>query len=265
MPSLRKPFVPLAAVLSLAASACGAAPMAGTTATVSAATAPAPASKQELTATLKRLSQEFSDASASGDAAAYERLLDDNVAFMDESGETGSKKDLVEGQRSSPPPSGVKNTLVQTDFEVKFHGSVAVTTFTDEATVAFHGQTLHAKFRSTEVWLNEGDAWRMISSQTMAASDDPPAVTLPGKVLDEYVGTYMAGDDFVFKIARDGDGLTGTVGDGKPFPLRAELRDVLFVPGQPRLRRIFQRDASGKITGFVSRREGHDIVLRRVG
>jgi hypothetical protein len=35
------------------------------------------------------------------------------------------------------------------------------------------------------------------------------------------------------------------------------------VPGQPRTRKIFQRNSEGKITGFVDRREGEDLVWRR--
>jgi hypothetical protein len=43
-----------------------------------------------------------------------------------------------------------------------------------------------------------------------------------------------------------------------------EAPDVLFVPGQPRERRIFQRDGVGQITGFIERREGEDIPWKRV-
>jgi hypothetical protein len=46
--------------------------------------------------------------------------------------------------------------------------------------------------------------------------------------------------------------------------LKVELPDVLFVPGQPRLRKIFKRDPAGHITGFVERRETWDISWRRV-
>jgi hypothetical protein len=62
-----------------------------------------------------------------------------------------------------------------------------------------------------------------------------------------------------------GDHLTGSMNGAEPVALAAELQDVLFAPGQPRVRRIFQRDAAGKITGFVSRREGRDMVLTRQG
>ena len=49
----------------------------------------------------------------------------------------------------------------------------------------------------------------------------------------------------------------------KPKPLRLESPDVFFVPGEPRIRRIFQRDAAGHITGFVERRESWDILWKR--
>jgi hypothetical protein len=89
---------------------------------------------------------------------------------------------------------------------------------------------LHANYLSTEVWLDERGTWRMISSQTLALA-----------------------------VA-----LTGSVNGGKPFALQEELKDLLFVAGQPRVRRVVQRDASGHIVAILSRREGHDIVLKRL-
>jgi ketosteroid isomerase-like protein len=219
--------------------------------------------REDVPALIKRQSQEFSDASASGDAAVLAKYLDDRVLFMNEGGDMPTKKDIVDG--AQPTPNGASNSLKQGDFRIEVHGNVAVTSFTDVSTVQFHGQTLHAKYLSTEVWLRGPRGWKMISSQTMAAQDDPPAMALPPALLDEYVGTYVAGEDFRYRIERNGDELTGTPDGGKPAALKAELRDVLFTPGQPRTRRIFQRDERGRISGFISRREGHDIVLTRAG
>jgi len=51
------------------------------------------------------------------------------------------------------------------------------------------------------------------------------------------------------------DGLIGG-SPGKPSkPLRFETADVLFVPGESRLQCEFQRDAAGRVTGFLQRRE----------
>jgi ketosteroid isomerase-like protein len=213
---------------------------------------------EDIAALIKRQSQEFSDASASGDSAAFDRLLDDNVVFMNETGAIATKKDILASAK--PPQAGFKQTLVQTDYAMQLHGNVAVTSFTDNSTVEFNGQTSHASYKSTEVWMKEKSGWRMISSQTLTVVADPPAATLASDVLDQYVGTYNASDKFVFAIARDGDHLTGSVNGGKPYPIFAELKDVLFSPGQPSMRRIFERDASGKITGFVVRRDGSDVL-----
>ena len=61
--------------------------------------------------------------------------------------------------------------------------------------------------------------------------------------------------------ARDQDLLFGGR-DGKT-PLKVEVPHVLFVPGQPRERRFVQRSADGKVTGFIWRREGEDILWSR--
>lgn len=214
-------------------------------------------------AVIARQSQEFSDASASGDAAVLARLLDDRVIFMNEGGDMATKKDIVDS--AQPSPKDTPHTLKQEDLRVELHGNVAVTSFADISTMPFHGQTLHAKYLSTEVWLKEADGWKMISSQTMAAQDDPPAVKLPAKTLDEYVGRYSMGSDYIYVVERHGDELSASANGGKPIALKAELRDVFFAAGQPRVRRIFQRDEKGHVSGLISRREGHDIVLKRVG
>jgi ketosteroid isomerase-like protein len=218
---------------------------------------------EDVAAKIKRQSQAFSDASAAGDTKTLARYLDDRVVFITEGGDIASKQDLV-----TPGPAaqkGFSNKLVQTDFHVEVHGNVAVTSFTDNATMQFGGQTMTPRFRSTEVWLDEGDAWRMISSQTVALSDDPPARPLTPDELDEYVGTYKGAPDFTVTITRQGNQLLSATSGAKPTPLLAEVRDVLFTPGQPRTRRIFERDRNGKVSGFASRREGHGFEFKKVG
>jgi ketosteroid isomerase-like protein len=228
---------------------------------VSAAAALPAGSSDDAAATIRRQSQAFSDASATGNIAVLGRYLDDNVTFTNENGETGSKQDLL--AVTGPRPSGVSQRLVQTDWHLQRYGPVAVTAFTDVSTLHFHGQIVRSKFRSTEVWIEKHDGWKMISSQTTALQDDPPAISLPAATLAEYVGTYTAGPGYAIRIAQTGNTLTASTNGAAPVALRAEVKDVFFTPGQPRVRRIFQRDARGTVIGFVSRREGHDITLKR--
>ena len=86
---------------------------------------------------------------------------------------------------------------------------------------------------------------------------DSPAVALPAHDLDEYVGKYTAGD-LVYTIGRDGDHLVGTREGRPPASLVAEIRDLFFIAGQPRTRKIFQRNTDGKNQAICrsSRRSG---------
>lgn len=212
-------------------------------------------------AEVKRLSQQFSDASASGDAATLGRLLDDRVVFMNESGELSSRADILAS--TQPPPAGRHNELVQSDWNFVLQGDTAVTSFTDNGTFTLGDIVTHASFKSIEAWQHKKDGWKMISSQTLAVQNDPAAITLPAAELDQYVGTYSAGMAATVKITRTPRGLESSTNGGAAKELDAEVHDVLFTPGQPRTRRIVQRDAAGHVTGFIARREGHDLLYKK--
>ena len=212
-------------------------------------------------AIIQRQSQEFSDASASGDATVLGRYLDDRVIFMNETGEIATKKDIVDGAK--PPPAGIVNKLEQSDFKIELHGDTAVTSFTDNLVSHVHDQIRTASFLSTEVWQKENGRWLMISSQTMTKPKEPQPIALKPAELDEYVGTYSWGGTTV-KIERKNATLTSSTNGAEPTELDLEARDVAFTPGQPRARRVFLRDG-GKVTGFLSIRESGDLVFKRAG
>jgi hypothetical protein len=71
------------------------------------------------------------------------------------------------------------------------------------------------------------------------------------------------GSAIAYEIRRNGDALEGQQTGRKSEELRAEAPDVLFVPGRPRYRYVFLRDAGGKITGLAQRREAWDLVWKR--
>jgi hypothetical protein len=92
---------------------------------------------------------------------------------------------------------------------------------------------------------------------------DPPAISLPPEALKKYVGRHSGGNDLVYLVEWNGRQLMGGRQGGTMKPLLVEVRDVLFIAGQPRIRKIFQRDAVGNIIGFVDRREARDLVWHR--
>ncbi|EJL30324.1 ketosteroid isomerase-like enzyme [Caulobacter sp. AP07] len=225
--------------------------------------APADATLSDL---LKKQTQAFSEAGQAGDAATLDKYLDPDVVFMNETGEIVTKKDLVGG--AAPPAQGSGERKIEvTEWTLtrQGDGQTATATFVDVLTQTFHGQTLVYKFRSTEVWAKRSDGWKMIASQTMNVLKDPPAATLSAADLDAYAGVYQLDPDYRVTLARVADGLTASANGGPATAIKAELRDVLFIPGHPNIRRIMQRDASGKVIGYVSRRDGTDTVLKKIG
>jgi len=217
---------------------------------------------EDVSALLMQKTQAFSDAGQQGDGAAMGKMLDDRVVFFNEGGDQATRKDMAS---STPAPaSGVITKMTVADWNCQVYGDVAVASFIDDQVRDLRGQVFHAKYRSVETWLKEGGDWLMIGSETIALQDDPPAVPVPAKALDDYVGAYEATPALKYTFARKGDDLMASANGGPASVQKAELRDVFFTPGAARVRKIFQRDANGAVTGFIYRREGHDIVFKRI-
>jgi hypothetical protein len=162
-----------------------------------------------------------------------------------------------------PLPKGSSGTIAVTEWKATVFGDSAVSTEVDDEHEIFHGQNIHALYRATATWTRVSGDWKLIAIQTIALRQDPPAVELPGALMDTYVGTYRAGPSYTYTITQSEGRLYGATNDNKPVEIKAEIADVLFTPGQPRTRKIFRRDVAGKVTGFVSRREERDVVFTK--
>jgi hypothetical protein len=217
---------------------------------------------EDTSALLKRQTQALMDAITYGKPEVWRDLLDDKLIMVDEAGAVSDKKSAVD--QVQPLPKGVSGNITVVDWHANVDGNVAVATFVDDEHENYHGQKLHALYRNTATWIKRPAGWKLLSLQVLATRQDPPAVALSTKLTDEYVGTYSGGADLTYVITKSGSAIMGAANGGKPVELKAELADVLFTPGNPRSRRIFQRDAKGAIIGFVSRREERDVVFRKV-
>jgi endonuclease/exonuclease/phosphatase (EEP) superfamily protein YafD len=221
------------------------------------------ANDAELSALLKKQTEEFSQAGQKGDVAVFDRYLDPEVVFTNETGSIATKKDLLESCVPPPANSGEHHIEV-TNWVLHRQGDVATATFIDELTQDFHDQKIVLRFQSTETWAKRETGWKMIASQTMNVQRDPPAIALPVSELDEYVGTYQITPAIVVKIERDDTNLTTSTNGATPIALKVEMKDLLFIPGVPNLRRIFQRDSAGHVIGYISRRDGADLVFKKI-
>jgi ketosteroid isomerase-like protein len=220
------------------------------------------APSEDVTAELQRNTQALLDAITTGTASVWETYLDSAVSFTTEDGVVQRKAEMV-GQ-IKPLPAGISGSIQATEFRVTVHGNVAIATHLDDEHESYFGHQLHCQYRTTDTWLKTPAGWRLIASQIIALRTDPPSVALTRRQMAEYVGRYALTPEISYEIRQEGDRLVGQRNGRKAETLRAEAPEVLFVPGQPRYRKVFQRDSTGRITGFAERREAWDIVWRRM-
>jgi len=120
------------------------------------------------------------------------------------------------------------------------------------------------EYQFSETWQRVAGAWRVRSIQLWNVLVDPVPAHLTRAQLDQLTGTYSNGNSTVL-LSRNGDTLTSSHNGAAPTEQRAETPDVLFVPGMPRVRKLFVRDPAGRVTGFLTSYSGHDTLWTRTG
>jgi ketosteroid isomerase-like protein len=208
--------------------------------------------------------QQLADAIASGDVAVWDRYLDADVIYAEEDdsykGKTGILKEIV------PLPKGLSGAIRIELLSFHQDGDVAVGLFRQNETEHYYGQTIYAKYLTNTTWKKRPDGWKLIAAQVLAERIDPPAIALSANQLGQYVGSYrLKNSEPTYTLALVHGQLVGTRSGHKPATWNAEASDVFFIAGDPRIRKIFQRDVAGKVTGFVERRESWDVVWLKTG
>jgi Domain of unknown function (DUF4440) len=213
-------------------------------------------------AVLEMQTRQLLNGFAIGDQHPWSKLLDANAVYVSEDNEVLSGKDVLGVVR--PVPKGVRGTITPEGFRVRDFGDVAVATYIADERANYFGQEADAKYRVMDTWHRTRDGWRLLASEIYAVPRDPPASTLPPEVLRQYVGTYRLPSGRTYTITFDGNQLKGARAGGRPELLVPELKDIFFVPGSPRSRKIFKRDQAGRIAAIADRREGVDLVWPRI-
>lgn len=216
---------------------------------------------QEVERLLRDKDQALLDAIAPGDTKTWDAAMAPGAVYVDENGEIIARDEFL--KQLTPLPAGASGNIKISAYRLELHGDVAIVVHTDDEDENYHGQKLTARYLTTETWQKSGPDWKLLSVHTYAVLRDPPAIMLNAAALDAYTGKYVAGD-LTYTIRREDDHLVGARQGRPPVELNAEVLDVFFVKGQPRSRKIFQRDSNGQVSGFSDRREGVDVVWKKL-
>src|ERR1700754_1566974 len=98
-------------------------------------------------AALQKKMQALMDAVSAGDAKVWAATLDKRFTLIDEAGEITSYDQTV--AQIAPLPKGISGTIAVTEWRCAFFGDTAVDTHLADEHEDFHGQKLHALYRST--------------------------------------------------------------------------------------------------------------------
>jgi Domain of unknown function (DUF4440) len=216
----------------------------------------------DVTQLLRSRDQALLDAIAPGNVKLWDAELAPDAVYVDENGVIMPRADFL--AQLKPLPQGVSGNIKIVEYSARLSGDIAAIIHTDDEREAFHGQHLAAQYLTTETWQRQNGVWKLLLIHTYSVLKEPKSIVLTPSELDAYVGRYSAAPELTYTIKREGDNLVGARQGGQSAPLKAEIRDVFFISGQLRTRKIFERDPAGHIVGFVDRREGTDLLWKRL-
>jgi ketosteroid isomerase-like protein len=208
--------------------------------------------------------QQLSDAITNGTPAVWAKYLDSDVIYAEEDDSYKDKEGMIKEVR--PLPQGIGGEIKVELLSYHEDGDTAVALFRQHEIERYYGQSIHASYLLSTVWKKRADGWRQIEGQVLAEKTNPPSIALQASDLQKFAGTYKLKDsELTYTITlTDGKLVGGRTGNARS-EWEAETRDVFFIKGDPRIRKIFQYDAVGRVAGFIERRESWDIVWNKGG
>jgi ketosteroid isomerase-like protein len=231
-----------------------------TVAILAALAAPALADDRAL---ITQYEQQLCDAITNGTPAVWDKYLDPDAIFAEEDDSFKGKDGMI--KEVHPLPKGLGGEIKVESLSYHQDGDTAVALFRQHETERYYGQTIHASYLTNTVWKKRADGWKQIEGQVLAERTDPPSVALPATDLQKFTGTYKLRNSApTYTLSLTDGKLMGARNGKTPAQWKAETRDVFFIPGDNRIRKIFQYDAHGNVTGFIERRESWDIVWEKV-
>jgi len=216
----------------------------------------------DVTAEFRARDQALLDAIAPGNVKLWNATLAPDAVYVDENGEVMDRAAFLD--QLKPLPAGASGTIAIAKYSLQLSGDTATVIHFDDEHENYHGQALFARYLQTETWQRQQGEWKLLMVHCYSILQEPKSITLAPAELEAYTGRYTAAPDLTYVIIRDGDHLLGRRQGRTPATLQTEVRDVFFISGQLRNRKIFQRDSSGNVTGFIDRREGEDLLWKRL-
>jgi hypothetical protein len=200
------------------------------------------------------------DAVTSGDSGVWAPHLSPSWFMTDEEGRHITRSEFLRDLH--PLPRGQTGRLQLIDWHLVGTSAAAVMSYAIDEEHNYYGQPLRTRFRATDTWVRDGEAWRMLASQVTALPTPVRGHRLRQRLLDEYVGTYLLTADIELRVESDTAGLS-LVRASRPAERLYALDERLFIRHGVRGFWVFERDSAGAVTRLVNWRDNNAVIWRR--
>ncbi|HEX7315730.1 MAG TPA: META domain-containing protein [Pyrinomonadaceae bacterium] len=220
------------------------------------------ASDVETEKELVRIIQSLMDAVAVGDKAVWERHVADDLIYTDENWRVLTKREILADFR--PLPKGYTGSIRVAEVKSRINGDAAVVSWQAHEEETVYGQRLAPVYLVTDTYFRRGGRWQLVASQiTVRPSERKPFAVDP-KVYDSLTGEYELTSGVTYTVTVEGGRLLGQrTGREKQELLPADV-NTYFVKGTVRGEKVFVRDAGGRVTMMLDRRENNDLAWKRI-
>jgi hypothetical protein len=212
-------------------------------------------------AELVRRTQELLDAIGPGDRKPFERYFADDSFIHDEKGHSWDKNALL-ADLSVPPPDW-SGGITLNHPQSRIVGNTAILSYDMDEIETISGQTVRARYHTTDVWLRRNGTWQIVAEQALRYYDDPAPGRPDMTKYADYEGVYELAPGRTVEVSSEGETLIYQRSGKAKVLLLPETGDLFFRKGvEGRL--LFRRDAPGKVDALIDRRNNEDIVWRKI-
>jgi|HubBroStandDraft_1064217.scaffolds.fasta_scaffold06819_6 hypothetical protein len=196
------------------------------------------------------------------DKNAYSAFIDPSAVFAEPDNiHTGSQQ-IAEAR----PTVGYKRTLEHDSPKVTSFGQTAVAVYHQTEKEIYGEQSLTYRLVVVDTYIKKDTGWVLIAHVEMPEPLKRQAVKVNPAVFAQYAGQYEYGPGFVDTISViSGKLMSQETGDDKPTELLALNETTFFEDGDgDEALVIFQKGASGKVSHYLLRMRGEELIAKKI-
>jgi hypothetical protein len=193
------------------------------------------------------------------DRNAYSAYVDTSAVFAEPGGVHTGAQQIAETR----PTVGYKMEVEHDSPKVTSFGQTAIAVYHQSEKSIYGEQSFTERFMVVDTYMKKDGNWVLIAHVETAEPEKRKAVKVNPAVLAQYAGQYEYGPGFVDTLSMVGGKLMGLqTGDEKADELQPLNETTFFVDGDDGLI-TFEKDADGKVSRYVFRSKGQQIIAKK--